>query len=161
MFDLLDKSPICGTKQMGKKLFEFPLTIPTFAGGLHRSQGPDRVIGISPTPGQGKPRSFTFCLAISHRGGTGDEDASFRPCVPQPPEIECSNVQNYYAGEGRSLNETMVWNLFCLRKHELLFVELRPPLSSGVNMQTLEHIVEEASMGERYSTIVSAYHMLS
>ena len=45
VFTLLNESPICGTKHMGMKLFEFLLAIPTFAGGGPRSQGPDRVIG--------------------------------------------------------------------------------------------------------------------
>ena len=74
------------------KYFEFPLSIPTFAGGAERSQGPDRVIGISPNPGQGKPRSFQFCLAISHRGGNDPMDPSFRPCIKLSHKTECGIV---------------------------------------------------------------------
>lgn len=77
----LNAIPECVTGQPMMKYFEFPLTDPVFAGGDAASQGPDRVIAISPSPGQGGTRTFTYCLAITHRGGTSDTDPSFRPCV--------------------------------------------------------------------------------
>lgn len=110
LFALLDETVICRRGQPGMKFFEFPLRMPTFHGGPPRSQGPDRVIAISPTPGQGKPRSFAFCMAITHRGGKSDIDPSFCPCVKQPLEIECDNVERFDAGEGRQLNQMMVWS---------------------------------------------------
>lgn len=77
----LDAIAECKTGQAGMKYFEFPLTNPTFDGGDARSQGPDRVVAISPSPGQGGTREYTYCLSVTHRGGTSDTDASFRPCV--------------------------------------------------------------------------------
>ncbi|KAI0468724.1 hypothetical protein F4859DRAFT_516884 [Xylaria cf. heliscus] len=76
----LDLVPGCKTGQAGFKYFEFPLADPMWTGGAERSQGPDRVIAIAKNPGQGKPRSFTYCLSITHRGGTSPSDPSFRPC---------------------------------------------------------------------------------
>lgn len=82
----LNAIPGCETGGQGKgmKYFEFPLTDPVFTGGDERSQGPDRVVAISPSPGQGGVRQFTFCLAMTHRGGTSDNDPSFRPCTSAP-----------------------------------------------------------------------------
>ncbi|KAL9070131.1 MAG: hypothetical protein Q9161_005083 [Pseudevernia consocians] len=74
----------CATGQTGMKYFEFPLTDPVFTSGPAGSQGPDRVVAISPTPGQGQTRTFTYCLAMTHRGGTGPSDPSFRPCTNAP-----------------------------------------------------------------------------
>lgn len=71
----------CRTGQSGFKYFEFPLADPVFNGGPPESQGPDRVVAISPSPGQGGTRHFTFCLVATHRGGTGPGDGSFRPCT--------------------------------------------------------------------------------
>ena len=80
----LNAIPECATGQTGLKYFEFPLTDPVFAGGPERSQGPDRVVAISPTPEQGDPRTYTYCLAMTHRGGTSPTDPSFRPCTNAP-----------------------------------------------------------------------------
>ena len=77
----LDAIPECKTGQTGQKFLEFPLNMPVFTGGDRESQGPGRVIPISPSPGQGIPRTFTYCLAITHRGGKGHEDSPFRPCT--------------------------------------------------------------------------------
>jgi hypothetical protein len=65
----LDAIPECRTGQAGHKYFEFPITDPVFTGGGgQRSQGADRVLAISPSPGQGGARTFTYCLAITHEG---------------------------------------------------------------------------------------------
>jgi len=72
----------CHTNQEGYKFFEFPITDPVFAGSLPpEAQGPDRVIAIAQNIGQGNQRSFTYCLAITHSGGFGMKDGSFRPCT--------------------------------------------------------------------------------
>ncbi|MCJ1462814.1 hypothetical protein MMC07_001417 [Pseudocyphellaria aurata] len=76
----LDAIPECKTGQQSTKFFEFPLTDPVFTGGDQGSQGPDRVIAIAPNVGQGETRQFTYCLAITHRGGASPSDPSFRPC---------------------------------------------------------------------------------
>ncbi|KAM0796185.1 hypothetical protein BDR22DRAFT_868420 [Usnea florida] len=77
----LNAIPECRGNQTGMKYFEFPLTVPVFVGGVAGSQGPDRVVAISPSPGQGGARTYMYCLAMTHRGGTGPGDASFRPCT--------------------------------------------------------------------------------
>ena len=74
------------------KWFEFPVTDPTFDGGEEGSQGPDRVVAISRNIGQGGTRSFTYCLALTHR----DEEVSgaLDPCavvgggmILEPPSV--------------------------------------------------------------------------
>ncbi|PSN75120.1 hypothetical protein BS50DRAFT_596213 [Corynespora cassiicola Philippines] len=77
----LNAIPGCATGQQGTKFFEFPLTDPAFTGGAQASQGPDRVIAIAPNVGPGQTRTFTYCLAVTHRGGGGMGDGSFRPCT--------------------------------------------------------------------------------
>jgi hypothetical protein len=77
----LDAIPECKTGQNGMAYFEFPITDPVFTSGAQDSQGPDRVIAISPSPGQGGTRSFIYCLAVTHRGGTDPTDGSFRLCT--------------------------------------------------------------------------------
>lgn len=79
VINALNGIPGCATGQSGFKFFEFPLTDPFYDGS--QDQGPDRVIAISPNITPGGTRTFTFCLAITHRGGTGPLDPSFRPCV--------------------------------------------------------------------------------
>ncbi|KAI3325925.1 hypothetical protein HD806DRAFT_552318 [Xylariaceae sp. AK1471] len=80
----LDAIPGCQTGQSGYKFFEFPLTDPVFAGSDQGGQGPDRVIAIAQNPGQGGTRSYTYCLAVTHRGGSGSGDGSFRTCSNAP-----------------------------------------------------------------------------
>ncbi|KAI1746440.1 hypothetical protein F4782DRAFT_546148 [Xylaria castorea] len=80
----LDAIPECKTAQSGYKYFEYPLADPMWAGGAERSQGPDRVIAIAQNAGQGGTRSYTYCLSITHRGGTSDSDPSFRACSSAP-----------------------------------------------------------------------------
>lgn len=46
------------------------------------SQGPDRVIAISAPIGQGGTRTFTYCLAVTHRGAA--TAAAFVPCTNAP-----------------------------------------------------------------------------
>ncbi|KAI8631827.1 hypothetical protein F5Y19DRAFT_472711 [Xylariaceae sp. FL1651] len=77
----LDAIPECKTAQSGYKFFEFPITDPVFSGGDQGSQGPDRVIAIAQNPGQGGTRSYTYCLAITHRGING---GGFQPCTSSP-----------------------------------------------------------------------------
>lgn len=45
----LDAIPECKTNQTSVKYFEFPLTMTVFTGGPQGSQGPDRVVAISPS----------------------------------------------------------------------------------------------------------------
>lgn len=80
----LNAIPECVTGQANMKYFEFPLTDPVFTDGPPQSQGPDRVVAISANIGQGGTRSFTYCLAMTHRGGTGPDDPTFRPCTNAP-----------------------------------------------------------------------------
>lgn len=80
----LNAIPECATGQAGMKYFEFPLTDPVFTGGPATSQGTDRVVGISPSPGQGGTRTYTYCLTMTHRGNSGDGDSSFNPCTNAP-----------------------------------------------------------------------------
>lgn len=81
VIDALDAIPECATGQANMKFFEFPLTDPVFTHAPRGSQGPDRVVAIAPNPGQGKPRTFTYCLAITHRG---QPEGSFTPCTGAP-----------------------------------------------------------------------------
>jgi len=76
----LDNIPECATSLAGGwKWFEFPITDPTFIDGPAGSQGPDRVIAISQNIGPGGTRSYTYCLAVTHR----DEEVpgAFVPCT--------------------------------------------------------------------------------
>ena len=74
----LDAIPECKTGQTGMKYFEFPISDPLWTGGGRGSQGPDRVIAISPSPGQGGVREYTYCLALTHRGMAA---SAFQPCT--------------------------------------------------------------------------------
>ncbi|KAE8381113.1 hypothetical protein BDV26DRAFT_289816 [Aspergillus bertholletiae] len=76
----LNAIPGCEAGQTGTKYFEFPLADPVWNGGAQGSQGPDRVIAIAPNVGQGQTRSYTYCVSITHRGGGGQGDGSFRAC---------------------------------------------------------------------------------
>ncbi|KAH7372254.1 hypothetical protein BKA66DRAFT_513830 [Pyrenochaeta sp. MPI-SDFR-AT-0127] len=76
----LDAIAGCKTGQPNTKFFEFPLANPVWNGGAQGGQGPDRVIAISPNIKQGETRTFTYCTAITHRGGAGSGDGSFRAC---------------------------------------------------------------------------------
>jgi len=76
----LDAIPECSTSLAGSwKWYEYPLTDPVFDGGAAGDQGPDRVIAISENVGQGGVRSYTYCLAITHRGT--EVDGAFDPCT--------------------------------------------------------------------------------
>ncbi|KAI1152342.1 hypothetical protein F4825DRAFT_476002 [Nemania diffusa] len=77
----LNAIPECRTGQSGYKFFEYPLADPMWAGGEATTQGPDRVIAIAQNPGPGGARSYTYCLSITHRGGNGMGDGSFRTCA--------------------------------------------------------------------------------
>lgn len=77
----LNAIPECTTGQNGMKYFEFPLTMTVFTGGPQGSHGLDRVVAISPNPGQGGTHKYTSCLAMTHRGGTSPTDPSFFPCT--------------------------------------------------------------------------------
>ena len=72
----LNAIPGCETGQAGMSFFEFPLDMTVFTGGPQ-----DRVFAISPNPGQGGTRTYTYCLAMTHRGGTSPSDPSFFPCT--------------------------------------------------------------------------------
>ncbi|KAH9869005.1 hypothetical protein J1614_008082 [Plenodomus biglobosus] len=76
----LNAIPGCETGQNGKKFFEYPLMNPTWTGSAQGGQGPHRIISIAPNVGPGGTRQFTYCLAITHLGGNGLSDPSFRPC---------------------------------------------------------------------------------
>lgn len=63
----IDAIPECKTGQANKWYLEFPITDPTFTGGVGGSQGPDRVIAIM----DGTAKPFTnpqYCLSLTHRG---------------------------------------------------------------------------------------------
>lgn len=79
MKDALNAIPECRLGQAQMKYFEFPITDPVFAGENDAgAQGPDRVIAISKSPGQGGVRDYTYCLALTHRGL---ENNAFTPCA--------------------------------------------------------------------------------
>lgn len=80
----LDAIPECATSLAGSnKWFEFPITDPVFAGNQPATaQGPDRVIAISPNIGPGGIRTYTYCLAVTHRGTA--VDGAFDPCTNAP-----------------------------------------------------------------------------
>ena len=80
----LDAIPECATSLAGTwKWFEFPITDPVFAGAQPAgAQGPDRVIAISQNPGQGGARTYTYCLAVTHRGVA--TNGGFDPCTSAP-----------------------------------------------------------------------------
>lgn len=76
----LDAIPECATSLAGTwKWFEFPITDPTFTTGEAGSQGPDRVVAIAKNVPQGGTRSFTYCLAMTHRDEINPGD--FDPCA--------------------------------------------------------------------------------
>ena len=77
----LNAIPGCETGQPAMKFFEFPLDMTILTGCAQGSQGPDRIVAISPNPGQGGTRTYTYCLAMTHRGGTSPSDPSFFPCT--------------------------------------------------------------------------------
>ncbi|KAI0549170.1 hypothetical protein F4679DRAFT_584745 [Xylaria curta] len=68
----------CQTGQPGFKYFEYPLTTDLWIGGPARSQGPDRVIGIGKSPGQGGQWKLTYCLSVTH---TGQPNNILVPCT--------------------------------------------------------------------------------
>ncbi|CBX90790.1 hypothetical protein IAQ61_002272 [Plenodomus lingam] len=76
----LDAIPGCKTGQSGFKYFEYPLANPVWTGGPQTSQGPHRIISIAQNVGPGGSRTYTYCTAITHRGGNGMGDGSFRAC---------------------------------------------------------------------------------
>ena len=82
VLNALNAIPECKTGQTNMKYFEFPLTDPVFAGGAAGSQGPDRVVGISQTPPQGVPRTYIYCLSMTHRGASNS--GAFVPCDNAP-----------------------------------------------------------------------------
>ena len=65
MVAALNVIPGCETGQAGMEFFEFPLDMTVFTGGAQGSQGPERVVAISPNPGQGGTRTYTYCLAMT------------------------------------------------------------------------------------------------
>ena len=62
---------------------EFPLTDPVFTGGDTNSQGLDRVLAISGPPAADGTVTYTYCLAMTHRGH-GAGDGGVDPCVNAP-----------------------------------------------------------------------------
>lgn len=101
IFGLLDEILGCKSTQAGMKFFEFPLTMPVFIRGSRLEQGPDRVIAISPSPGHGKPWSFIYYMAITHRGGKGLINPSFRPFTRVIAQDECSSARSLYGPRKR------------------------------------------------------------
>ena len=81
VLDVLNAIPCCEKGQASMEYFEFLLTDPVIIGGAAQSQGKDRVIAVSPNPGQGGTRTFTCCMVLTHRGGTGSEDSRLFPCT--------------------------------------------------------------------------------
>lgn len=61
IFALLDAFPICKTGQGGMKYFEFPLSIPVFAGSNTSAWSPDRAIAVFTHAGIGEA-TFGFFL---------------------------------------------------------------------------------------------------
>ena len=71
----LDAIPECKTGQAGLIYYEFPLTNPVFTAD---PPGPDRVVAISQDPSTVVTQTFTYCLAMTHRGAPGND---FVPCT--------------------------------------------------------------------------------
>ncbi|KAI0149207.1 hypothetical protein BJ166DRAFT_58836 [Pestalotiopsis sp. NC0098] len=74
----LDGIAGCETGQANMVYWEFPLTSDGWNGGPEQSQGPDRVIGIGQSPGQGGTWALTYCLSVTHRGQANNDNV---PCA--------------------------------------------------------------------------------
>ncbi|MCJ1261057.1 hypothetical protein MMC22_000921 [Lobaria immixta] len=70
IFALLDAFPICKTGQGGMKYFEFPLSIPVFAGSNTSAWSPDRAIATFSHAGTGEA---TFVLTHRQVNSAGEE----------------------------------------------------------------------------------------
>lgn len=73
----LNAIPECRLGQVNMTYSEFPITDPVFTGGDPGSAGLDRVVAIT-TNTTIKPRPFTYCLAMTHRGVAPGQ---FTPCT--------------------------------------------------------------------------------